>query len=74
MTYSLWETESGNVIGDFDSELAALLAVLDAANLNGSSYVQSFALAGYQYGKAKGLASGSDLLKLAQRRCHTMPA
>lgn len=68
MTYSIWEAESGNVISDFDSEVAALLAVLDAAELNGADYVESFALVGYDHGESKGIAGGGDLLRLARDR------
>jgi hypothetical protein len=74
MTYSIWETESGNVIGNFVSEASALLAVLDAADLNGPDYVESFALVGNDAGRPKGIASGSGLLKLAHQRCQAMPA
>ncbi len=73
MRYSIWETESGNVLGEFDSEVAALLAVLDAADLHGPEYVETFALVGDQNGTLKGIASGSDLLKLAHQRCPPSP-
>ncbi len=74
MTYCIWETESGNVIGRFDSEDAALLAVLDAADLNGAASVESLALVRNEAGKPLGIASGAELLKLAQQRNRALPA
>ena len=44
MTYELWDTESHNVIGDFDSENEALAAVLEAVELNGEESVSMFTL------------------------------
>jgi hypothetical protein len=73
MTYAIWETESGNIIGDFGSEVAALRAVLDAAELNGAASIESFALVGYGHGKPKGIAAGADLLRLARQRGQTAP-
>lgn len=74
MTWAIWETESGNVIGDFASEVAALRAVLDAAELNGPAYIESFALVSADDGKPKGIASGAELLLLARRRCGAISA
>lgn len=74
MAYAIWETESGNVIGDFPTEVAALRAVLDAADLNGPAYVESFALVGDVHGKPKGIASGAELLQRARRRCGAISA
>jgi hypothetical protein len=72
MTYELWDTESHNVIGDFDSENEALAAVLEAVELNGEESVSMFTLlAAYDDGSVKGIAGGRKLVELA-RQHHAM--
>lgn len=44
LTYELWDTESRNRIGAFDSETEALAAVLEAVTSNGAASVAHFSL------------------------------
>jgi hypothetical protein len=66
--------QAGRSIGDFKSEAAAMRAVLDAADLHGPEFVETFVLVGYDQGKPRGIASGADLLKLARKRCQATSA
>ena len=69
MTYELWDTESRNVIGEFNSEADALAAVLEAVESNGEGSVALFTLVGaYDDGAVKGIAGGAELVKLARQR------
>lgn len=74
MTYELWDTESRNVIGEFDSEADALAAVLEAVQLNGAESVAAFTLIGaFDDGAVKGLAAGQELVERARQQ-ESMPA
>ncbi len=74
MTYELWDTESRNVIGEFESEADALAAVLEAVQLNGVESVAAFTLIGaFDDGEVKGLAGGGELVDLARRQ-ESLPA
>jgi hypothetical protein len=44
MFYVLWDVESGNSLGDFDSESEALLVVRDLLDANESDYVEALSL------------------------------
>jgi hypothetical protein len=44
MHWELWDTESGNMVGDYASEADALTVVRDALRRHGSSVVASLAL------------------------------
>ncbi len=69
MTYELWDTDSRNVIGQFDSEADALAAVLEAVQLNGAESAETFTLIGaFDDGAVKGLAGGRELVELARRQ------
>jgi hypothetical protein len=68
MMYSLWNTVSGDIIGDYDSEAAALAAVRDAADLNGDGSVETYSLVVSDHGKTMGIADGSNLLHRARHR------
>ncbi len=69
MTYSLWETDSANVIGTFSNEAEALACVRKIANSMGAAYVDSFSLTNTAAdGTVEGIAAGPDLVTLARRR------
>ena len=44
LVYQLWDTETGNLIGEFDDETDALVAMRDAFALNGREYAEALAL------------------------------
>jgi hypothetical protein len=65
-TFELWSVASGNVIGCFDSEAAALAAVRDALDTHGQHYVVGLALGREDSrGRSKAIARGTELLKRA---------
>jgi hypothetical protein len=75
MIYELWDTESRNVIGEFDAEAEALAAVLEAVNANGDASAALFTLiAVHDDGTSKGIAGGAQLVELARRRRQALPA
>jgi len=75
MTYQLWDTQSGNAIGEFDTKIDALRDVLEAVKLNGDDSVAPFLLiAVSDSGAIEGIASGVELVELARRRFHILPA
>jgi hypothetical protein len=45
MHYELWDTSTGNLLGEYDSEGEALAVVRNALRLHGLSATQSLALA-----------------------------
>ncbi len=62
MTYELWETISGNLVGTYDSESAALAVVRRAIDRHGRAYVDSLALGREDSrGRSTPLASGAQL-------------
>ncbi len=66
MTYSLWETESANIIGTFSMKAAALELVRDLASSMGAAYIEAFSLTHTDdSGTVEGVASGSGLIALA---------
>ncbi len=68
MTYELWDTESRNLIGEFDSEPDALAAVLEAVVFNGEQSAATFTLLGADdNGTVKGIAGGTKLIELARQ-------
>jgi hypothetical protein len=74
MTYELWDTESRNVVGEFESEAEALAAVLEAVDRNGEESAALFTLIGaYDDGAVKGIAGGAKLVEMARHQ-HTTPA
>jgi hypothetical protein len=44
MHWELWDTETGNLIGDYDSEAEALAVVRDALRRHGASVAETLAL------------------------------
>ena len=44
MHWELWDTESGNLVGDYDSEADALAVVRDAVHRHGAVSVTTLAL------------------------------
>ena len=68
MTYELWDTESRNIIGEFESKSAALSAVLEAVELNGEPSVAAFTLLqALDDGSVTGIAGGAQLVAHAGR-------
>lgn len=70
-TFTLWDTETANLVGDYPSELAALRDVLGTVRRNGanSDAIASLALVRDDVPANQGLiASGQALAKLAADR------
>jgi hypothetical protein len=44
MFYALWDLESGNALGDFDSEAEALVVVRDLLDANEPDYAEMLSL------------------------------
>ena len=44
LVYQLWDIDTGNLIGEFDAETDALVAVRDAFALHGRAYAEGLAL------------------------------
>ncbi len=44
MHYELWDTETGNLVGEYDSEDAALAVVRDAQRLHGPDALTALTL------------------------------
>jgi hypothetical protein len=75
-TYELWETQSGNVMASFESEVQAFAAVVNRARLHGAKSVESVALVrigdivvggdGEEDADMVMVAEGADLLARAQ--------
>ena len=66
MTFELWETESGNIIGGYQTEAAALQAVREVVCPHGAEVVQSWLLTQEdKRGRSKALLSGSALAERA---------
>jgi hypothetical protein len=71
-TYELWNVESGNLLGTFPDETAALEAVAEAIERNGATYVDVLALGRESSrGASKIIASGSQLADRAAHRGQT---
>jgi hypothetical protein len=62
VTYELWETASGNLVGTYDTENAALAVVRHAIGRHGRAYVDSLALGREDLrGRSTAIASGAEL-------------
>jgi hypothetical protein len=62
MHFELWEMGTGNAIGDYDTEAAALTVVRDTALTHGRASVQTFALVSVNArGRATTIATGDEL-------------
>lgn len=72
--FELWDNESGNLVGSFPSEEAALAVVRQAVERYGHDAAMSLCLAKTSgSGRGRTIASGSGLERLASRR-HRVPA
>jgi hypothetical protein len=72
MHWELWDTESGNMVGDYASEAEALTVIRDALQRHGSSVVAVLAL-GAEHDDEAGsddelppVISGQELVALAR--------
>ena len=67
MTYELWETRSGNLMGFYDSESEALGVVRRGVEARGVDSVLSVALVREdRRGRSRTIAMGADLAQRAQ--------
>jgi hypothetical protein len=65
--YELWDTESRNLLDDFDTEAEALEAVRELVALNGPGCTDAMALTRvHADGRMATLATGADLAKRAK--------
>ena len=68
MTYELWETRSGNLMGAFASQAEALGALRRVIDIHGTEYVETLVLAlEDDAGETTVLGEGQALAELA---CH----
>lgn len=69
VTYELWNTQTGNLVGAFETEDAALETVRKAVESHGPAYVDSLLL-GHEDddGCSKKIARGAALAELVQSR------
>ena len=66
-TFELWNTRTGNLVGTFASEVAALEAVASLADQHGIAYVERLALGSEDNrGQSRQIATGADLAARAQ--------
>jgi hypothetical protein len=66
MHFELWEISTGNAIGDYQTESAALAVVRETARADGRSAVQTFALVRVNTrGRATTIATGNELAERA---------
>lgn len=67
LTYELWNTVSGNRVGEFASQDEALASVRRTMHQHGVSMIETLAL-GYEDegGEGEVIARGADLAALAQ--------
>jgi hypothetical protein len=67
MTFEIWDTVTRNMLGDFDSEEAALVVVREAIAEHGQEYVATLALVSEDArGRFKTLATGHALVERAE--------
>src|SRR5437763_648324 len=68
-TYELWDIETANLIGTYETEDAALSVVRQAIETHGQDYVASLALGSEdKRGRSKLLAKGAELPERARPR------
>jgi hypothetical protein len=73
-TFELWNVQSGNLLGTFTDEAAALDAVAEAVARNGASYGDGLALGRENSrGTSKIVASGRQLVDLVAKRGRLAP-
>lgn len=74
MIYGLWDTETNDLIGDFDNERDALALVLRAIERNGPHDTDTLALdVEDEHGEGHLIASGQELAERARRAFGVMP-
>jgi hypothetical protein len=73
MHWELWDTDSGNMVGDYDTEADALVIVRDAVRRHGPAVAATLAL-GAEYDDEAGsddelpsVLSGGELIARAER-------
>lgn len=66
MAYELWDVETANLVGDYDTEVAALAVVRRSIGVHGRGTVDALALA-YEdsEGEAHPIAAGAALAERA---------
>lgn len=68
MIYGLWDTETNNLVGDFDNRRDALALVLRAIERNGPHDTDTLALdVEDEHGEGHLIAYGPELAELARR-------
>lgn len=73
MTYSLWETESANIVGTFSTEAEALALVHELVGSTGMECLDSFSLTKTaENGSVEGIAAGPELVAMARQRATTI--
>ena len=66
MHYELWDTESGNLLDDFETQADAIGSVRSLMSLNGTEVMAAVALVRVNdHGRAVTIASGPALEELA---------
>jgi hypothetical protein len=74
MIYELWDTESRNLVAEFDSRDDAISAVRQTLNAQGRSAIETLLL-GTEDGDGGGevIARGAELIALAERPAAPIP-
>ena len=70
-TFALWDLETGNLIGAYDTEAAALAVVRRSIEQHGREAAVALGLSKESYGRTNNVATG---LALAERATATTPA
>lgn len=67
MAYELWSTDTRNIVGDYETEDAALMVVSNARRTQGRAAVVGLVL-GYEnrHGQTQMIAAGDELIALAE--------
>ncbi|MBI3970870.1 MAG: hypothetical protein HY332_06235 [Chloroflexi bacterium] len=65
LRYGLLELETGNMVGFFETEAAALAAVVDSIDRYGMEAVETLALAHFVSGEVAAVAEGEQLVEHA---------
>ncbi len=66
MIYELWDAESGNIVGTFETKEEALAIVRDTVARHGEAFATSFLLGQEdKAGRTRQIADGPDLVALA---------
>jgi hypothetical protein len=63
--FALWDLETGNLVGAYDTEAAALAAVRRSIEHHGRQSVAPLALAREGRGRTRAIAQGEDLAERA---------